>query len=509
MTDSNVFSTGLPGLDSVLQELLPGDNVVWQIDSVEDYKPFVDPFCLYANEAKKKLVYFRYAEHPQLIHDNGKCEIIQLKPELGFETFINEIFTVIERTGKGACFVFDCLSELVVDWSSDRMLGNFFLLTCPYLFEHEDVAYFALVRNYHSFHATDGIHEKAQVILDVYRNKEKLYLHPQKVFNRHSPTMYQLHIWEGDSFLPVTSSATVSDILAGVPQPWLDFTIHRLGEWTRTFAGAAEVLQAYREGGATKEEVDEYCKKLIRMAVSRDTRILELADRYLELHNLLNIRKRMIGTGLIGGKSVGMLLARAILKEKKSRWKGLLEAHDSFFIGSDVFYTFLVQNGCWWILRKQKDLEAMLESTEEARRLILQGTFPEYIQEQFEEMLNYFGQVPIIVRSSSLLEDNYGNSFSGKYESVFCANQGTPKERLEAFINAVRQIYASTMNKEALVYRKQRGLLDHDEQMALLVQRVSGDRYDNFFFPQVAGVGYSFNPYREFTNYKLVVLLTI
>jgi len=159
--DSNVFSTGLPGLDSVIRNVLPGDNVVWQIDSVDDYKPFVDPFCMYANKAKKKLVYFRYAEHPQLIHDSdsGKCEIIQLKPELGFETFINEIFTVIERTGKGASFVFDCLSELVVDWSSDRMLGNFFLLTCPYLFEHDDVAYFALVRNYHSFHATDGIHE--------------------------------------------------------------------------------------------------------------------------------------------------------------------------------------------------------------------------------------------------------------------------------------------------------------------------------------------------------------
>ena len=102
---------------------------------------------------------------------------------------------------------------------------------------------------------------------------------------------------------------------------------------------------------------------------------------------------------------------------------------------------------------------------------MLKGTFPEFILEQFVEMLDYFGQSPIIVRSSSLLEDNFGNAFSGKYESVFCANQGTRSERLEAFLSAVRRVYASTMSRDALMYRADRGLLDSDEQMALLVQQ--------------------------------------
>jgi hypothetical protein len=51
------------------------------------------------------------------------------------------------------------------------------------------------------------------------------------------------------------------------------------------------------------------------------------------------------------------------------------------------------------------------------------------------------------------------------------------------------------MSQNALRYRAQRGLLDRDEQMSLLVQRVSGSRWGSRFFPQVAGVGYSFNPY--------------
>jgi hypothetical protein len=110
-------------------------------------------------------------------------------------------------------------------------------------------------------------------------------------------------------------------------------------------------------------------------------------------------------------------------------------------------------------------------------------------------MLEYFGQSPIVVRSSSLLEDNFGNAFSGKYESVFCVNQGSPQERLEAFLAAVRRVYAAALGRDALLYRAERGLLDSDEQMALLVQRVSGAVYGRYFLPQVAGVGLSFNPF--------------
>jgi len=110
-------------------------------------------------------------------------------------------------------------------------------------------------------------------------------------------------------------------------------------------------------------------------------------------------------------------------------------------------------------------------------------------------MLEYYGQSPIIVRSSSLLEDAFGNAFAGKYESFFCVNQGTPEQRYEALEDAVRHIFASTMNEDALTYRLQRGLDQHDEQMALLVQRVSGSHRRHYFFPEVAGVGLSYNTF--------------
>ena len=143
----------------------------------------------------------------------------------------------------------------------------------------------------------------------------------------------------------------------------------------------------------------------------------------------------------------------------------------------------------------QKAEDGYFKYSAELKEKLQSGKFPMNIREKFVQMLEYFGQSPIIVRSSSLLEDNFGNAFAGKYESVFCVNQGTPEERYEAFEQAVRTVYASTMNEDALEYRMNRGLSQKDEQMAILVQRVSGDYYGENFFPHIAGVGNSSNLY--------------
>ena len=489
------LSTGLPGLDRMLKGLIPGDNIVWQVDAIDDYRPLVEPYCRYAVATGKKLIYIRFASHPPLVSEADGAEVHRLHPEEGFESFITEIHRVIEKTGRGGYYVFDCLSELAEHWYSDQMLANFFMLTCPYLYDEEAIAYFGILKNYHSFYATTPIHDTTQVWIDTYRHKGKLYVYPLKVQQRYSPTMYMLHVWEGDEFLPATESAIVAEILTSVPWLKLGASTFRLGVWHRTFLQAEEVGNPVERAECPIEEAEEVTRRLMRMAVTRDERVLELANRYLKLSDLLEIGSRMIGTGLIGGKSVGMLVARAILKHSDPRWRDLLEPHDSFYIGSDVFYTFLVRNGIWWLRQQQRDPETFLHGAERARQRILVGTFPDYILKQFENMLDYFGQSPIIVRSSSLLEDAFGNSFAGKYESVFCANQGPHQKRLEDFLSAVRTIYASTMSEKALRYRAQRGILDKDEQMSLLVQRVSGAMYGNRFFPQIAGVGFSYNAY--------------
>jgi hypothetical protein len=488
-------STGLPALDRVLGGLIPGDNVVWQVGSIEDYLPFVRPYCETALRQGRKLIYFHFERHDELIAPDPRIETHRLDPAAGFETLTAEIHRVIARAGRGAFYLFDCLSDLAADWYSDGMLGNFFQVTCPYLRELDTIAYFALLRRRHSYRAVASIRDTTQLLLDVHRHEGMLYVHPLKVFQRYSPTMYLPHVWQDDSFRPVTESTTISGIYEPLVREGLERETGRFDLWDRTFQAAQETLDAVRRGERDPEAMPETARNLLRMVISRNERMLELAERHLTVEDLLAVRRRMIGAGLVGGKATGMLVARAILRRAAGRWQEILEPHDSFFVGSDVFYSYLVGNGCWRARQKQRDSASFLDGVEQAREQMLSGSFPEYVRDQFAEMLDYFGQAPIVVRSSSLLEDSFGNAFSGKYESVFCANQGSPQGRLDAFLAAVRQIYASAMGREALLYRAQRGLLDRDEQMALLVQRVSGAAYGRLFFPQVAGVGLSFNPF--------------
>ena len=486
-------STGLQGLDEVLNHLRKGDNVVWQVDSVNDFLHFVRPFVTRARQDSRRLVYLRFADHAPLVEPGPNVVIYNLDANTGFETFSTEVHNIISRQGREVFYVFDCLSDLLSAWATDLMIGNFFMITCPYLFELDTIAYFALLRNNHSFKTIARIRETTQLLLDVYDFDGSFYIHPLKVWRRYSPTMFLPHLQQDGRFVPVTSSVDATRLISYISHQGLEPTQRALDYWDRLFLQAE---QLGKDESASIEQKQKAVEQLCKIMVGREKRILTLAQEHLSLDDLLNIKQRLIGTGFIGGKTVGMLLANRILAESNVfRKKEHLEPHDSFYVGSDVFYTYIVENGWWKQRMEQKTSDGYFKVAAELKQNMLIGRFPDQIREQFQEMIEYFGQSPIIVRSSSLLEDAFGNAFAGKYESYFCANQGSPEERYLKFEDTVRKVYASTMNENALTYRLQRGLDQQDEQMALLVQRVSGSYRKSYFFPDLAGVGLSNNTF--------------
>jgi len=494
--ETSSISTGLPHLDSTLQGLLPGDNLVWEIESVDHYQYFIQPFVQTAFKGGKKIIYFHFSGEKPLLVESTNIRVEVLNPLKGFEHFVSHIVDIIESYADNAWYVFDCLSPLAKEWYSDRMMANFFMVVCPLVLHLKSLAYYAIYKHLHSNHATDTIYGTAQIIIELWNYQGSYYLQPHRAESRFSPTLYMLHLLKDDGRLePITNSARTADVVARVKQPLLNFTIQRFGPWTASYHEAEAIIEALNRGDPKEAEANALFERLLHMVITRQTSFLPLARKYFTLPFLVDVLKRLIGSGLIGGKARGILLAQLILKESHPRWSTILESHDSFFIGSDVFYTFVIQNNCWWLRRKRGTMDEILANARIARERILKGSFLDYIVLQFREMLEYFGQAPIIVRSSSIQEDSYGNAFSGKYESVFCANQGNLDERLAAFLDAVRQVYASSLSEDALMYRLHHGLLHEDEQMALIVQRVSGDVWGSYFFPPAAGVGFSFNPF--------------
>ena len=487
---STIVSTGIEGLDAILDGLRIGDNVVWRVDDIEDYRRFVEPFVAAASAQGRQIIYLRFGQHDALVPDGPGIRTVRLEAQGGFESFTVQVYQLITDHGRGAFYVCDCLSDLLSAWATDYMVGNFFRVVCPYLFELDTVAYFALQPQSHSHITLSRIRETTQVLIDVHHADNERQIQPVKVWQRQSPTMFLPHRQRGDRFLPVVDSSDATRLQAALEHRREGASRRQLDFWDRLFLEAAEVAAP----GADESRRSGVLEHLLQVVIGREPRILELARRYLTLEDLLAIRARMIGTGYIGGKAVGMLLARKILLcEDPQRWERHLEPHDSFYLGSDVYYSYLVHNGWWPRVMRQRTTAGYFEEALSLHRDMLQGEIPAEVRLELERVLDYFGQYPILVRSSSVLEDGFGNAFAGKYESTFRVNQGSPEDRMEQLEEAIRLVFASSMSEDALVYRQQRGLANQEEPMGLLLQRVNGRYHGPLYLPDAAGVGVSRN----------------
>jgi hypothetical protein len=483
--------SGIPQMDAVFDNIRLGDNVVWRVDNLEEFKLFVRPYVKQAIEDKRNLIYVRFAAHEPLLEEQEGLKIVNVELNHRFENFTVEIHEIISREGRDAFYVFDCLSELQTAWATDLMMGNFFQVTCPYLFILDTVAFFPLIRGKHSFQAIAKIRDTTQLFLDVYSDKKNVYVRPDKIWNRYSETMFlpQLYKPETGDFKPILDGVMASHFYQVLAKSGSMTDSDNMDSWDRFFSHTRMMAEA-------GQDVTEQCNRMCNIMMTRDERLREMIKGLFTPEDYFAVKDRMIGTGMIGGKACGMLLARKIIEHKQPQIYEYLEPHDSFYIGSDVFYTFIVENHFWDLRLRQRTKEEFFSVADEFAEHLLKGKFSRDMEENFVKLLEYFGQDPIIVRSSSILEDGFGNAFAGKYESVFCSNIGTMDQRVEELENAIRTVYASTMSRSALDYRSRRGLQARDEQMALLVQRVSGSYYGEFYMPCAAGVGYSYSPYK-------------
>ena len=485
--------SGIPAMDQVLDHIRMGDNVVWRVSDLDEFRCFAVPFVEQAKKDGRNIIYFRFASHPELVPECPEVKRICVPLSHRFETFTVEIHKAIEQEGRDAFYVFDCLSELQTAWATDMMMGNFFRVTCPFLFILDTVAFFPIIRGRHSFNAITKIMNTTQLFLDVYSDAEReaVYIRPQKVWNRNSDTMFLPHLYrpaEG-TIKPIRDGVQTSRFYQVMDGYQRTLEEQYADSWDRFF-NRAKVLHESRM------PVSEECSRMCNIMMTRDERLRVLVKKHFKPEDYFRVRDHMVGTGMVGGKTCGMLLARAIIRNQAPDINAVLEPHDSFYVGSDVFYTYIVDNDFWDIRVRQRTEEGYFNLAGELADRLRNGHFSREIEEQFTHILEYYGQDPYIVRSSSILEDGFDNAFAGKYESVFCANRGTPEERLEEFENAVRTVYASSAGLSALDYRKRRGLDRRDEQMALLVMRVSGSAYGSYYMPCAAGVGYSFSPYK-------------
>lgn len=288
------------------------------------------------------------------------------------------------------------------------------------------------------------------------------------------------------------------------PKPMPDFSSFNPATAGRSIL--FEVGQSFEEMPPSEREqvihlLEEIKVELIREMISDQLPYIGIAKYVFSISDLKNVDDRLIGGGRIGGKAAGMLLAYKILQQRGPEIGGDISQQvtiaDSYFLGTDVLYEFRRLNNLdHFMNEKYRTLEKIKADHPQVIEAHLQGRFPIRIEERLHEIMHQIGHSPVIVRSSSLLEDNFGYAFAGKYQSVFCTNQGSSQENFAELMAAIKRVYASTLNPDAIVYRQHHRLIDYDERMGVLIQVVHGKAHGRYFFPTLAGVGYSRNPFR-------------
>ncbi len=252
------------------------------------------------------------------------------------------------------------------------------------------------------------------------------------------------------------------------------------------------------EGSSLPEDIIGTRAALVRRLLTDHLDFIAVAKKFVRISDFGWVLDRIIPTygqqGRLGGKAAGLVLAHSILQQ--ARYDGLFDTEyripRSHFLPSNGILEFIQYNNLEEIINvKYKDIEEVRQEYPLVERLFKNGAMPPTIHDGLEQMLLDIGERPLVVRSSSLLEDRIGHAFSGKYKSLFIRNQGSIEARLDSLENAISEVYASVFHPDPIEYRRSRGLLDFQEQMGILIQEVVGREVGNMKVPVFAGVAFS------------------
>jgi len=276
------------------------------------------------------------------------------------------------------------------------------------------------------------------------------------------------------------------ETLARMPDVPLELIADKVGKFVSLPGGQLKVPQGTRTA-------------LIRRFISDRPEFISIAKNYLKLPDISWVLDRVVsterGTGWVGGKAAGMVLAWSILRAFEE--EAAVETPDTAFLLTDAYDAFKELNGLGELAdHKYKPMADIRANFRAIREVFRNAEFPTRIADLLAVELSRWGEVPLIVRSSSVLEDSFGAAFSGIYHSLFLANRGPPEERLQELSGAIAEIYSGVFSPDAIYYRRRHNLLDHDERMGVMIQPVVGQEYGRNFHPAVAGVAFSRNDYR-------------
>jgi len=328
--------------------------------------------------------------------------------------------------------------------------------------------------------------------------------HRKRVFTISNELVDKIFLIAGEN---LSDQEILSRIQKWIQEDKLSFLVQVVNR-NLSLSEVADAIRRYHHTETEGAELHSPSKRgvavsLIRRFLSDQLPYINVAKNFVEVGDFYDLLQKVVFSaeshGKLGGKSAGLYLAAQILKKSKKHAEALgsIRIPKTWYITSDMLLHFMHYNNFDEIVeQKYKDINQIRFEYPHIVLTFKNSHFPPEMIKGLSLALDDFGDHPLIVRSSSLLEDRVGSAFSGKYKSLFLANQGTKKEKLDALLDAIAEVYASTFSADPIEYRSERGLIDFGEEMGIMIQEVVGNRIGDYFLPSFAGVAFSRNEFR-------------
>ena len=318
--------------------------------------------------------------------------------------------------------------------------------------------------------------------------------------------------WARTVFETAAEYLSEAEIISNV-QTWINeenstYLIKSLENPGTGLSELSDAVIRFKNSSINESELSFAVRTSLRVALLRrffvdQLDFISVAKKYVDVRDFYNLVQHLVyperSQGKIGGKGAGLFLATQIIRKATEYADTFqnIKFPTTWYVASDGLLDFIQHNTLNEVYNhKYMDIDQVRHDYPHIIQLFKNSHFPSEIEKGISAALDDFGERPLIVRSSSILEDRLGCSFSGKYKSLFLANQGPKEKRLDELKNAITEVYASVFSPDPIEYRAERGLLDFREEMGILIQEVVGSRVGKYFLPAFSGVAFSNNEFR-------------
>lgn len=343
--------------------------------------------------------------------------------------------------------------------------------------------------NWNTYHFDTEINSPLETLpeVDIISFSKILFKHSMKSLNDTQIYEYlNLWIYQGKTY----------ELIKIVDKP--DSDIKKIS------AALSSYIKAIKNNEMSSEPTNRWLKvELTRRFITENPNVISRIHKHLPVEAFLKLLDSFISSpksiGRIGGKGSGFFMANQILESSKSNYPELsnLFMPKTWYISSEEFRYFLEENDFDELNEhKYLDLVSIRTSYPRVVQMLKNARLSPYIMNELNKILDASELRPLIIRSSSLLEDQMDTSFSGKYKSLFIANSGSRSERLKQLVDGILEVYSSAFSPDSIQYRINNHILDCNESMGIMIQEVVGNKVGPYFFPLYAGVAFSNNEFR-------------